>query len=98
MSIDVVGLGKVSITLKLEGLDKSQIANIERVEITIEEPDGKKVIKKGLINKKYGEVYVVLNVLKKGIYKLNAKVYYYDGSWNTSYNTYKFLATTDWND
>jgi len=98
MSIDVVGLGKVSITLKLEGLDKSQIANIERVEIEVEEPDGKKTIKKGLINKKYGEVYIVLNVIKKGIYKLNAKVYYYDGSWNTSYNTYKFLATTDWND
>ena len=97
MSMDVVGLGKISITLKLDGLEKSKIDNIERVEVEIEEPDGKKIVKKGIINKKYGEVYIVINVLKKGIYKLNATVYYYDGSWNTSYTTYKFLATTDWN-
>jgi hypothetical protein len=97
-NLDIVGLGKVNITLKLEGLETSDLRNIERVIVKIIEPDGKVIEKKGLFNPKLGEVYITHTVLKEGIHKVSATVYYYDGSWNTSYNTYKFYATTHWNE
>jgi len=90
-----VGLGRVLIRLKTEGLTDEDLNHIKQITAQVREPDGNVVKQPAEFDKSTKEIRFVYVAVKKGTHKVSVKIDFDNGYWITSHTPFEFYASTD---
>ena len=94
--MNTVGLGDVSITVRLSTLDADDAQRIERVTALLRMPDGEvreiEIPAAGL-DRAARTARVIIKIEQRGMYMLGARMYFVGGTNNSSSAAIRFIAT-----